>query len=116
MKRIKVIYAPRLLILELVNASLLAFRRGRIDETVFNRLVDTMTSLQISWIDIESDSSCGRELAQTAREHQISAYDAAYIQVAKRLNCKLVTGDIKLVAAVGAPMIRLENYYPEDKN
>ena len=104
-------YAPRLLILELVNASLVAFRRGRIDETIFNQLVDTMTSLQISWVDIESH---GRELAQLAKEKQISAYDAAYVQAATLLNCKLVTGDIKLAVAVGDPVVTLDNYYPKD--
>jgi len=104
-------HAPRLLILELVNACLVAFRRGRIEETIFNQLVDTMTSLQISWVDIEL---YGRELAQTAKEYQISAYDAAYVQVAKLLNCKLVTGDIKLATAVGDPVTKLEDYYPEE--
>mgnify|MGYP000876010312 FL=1 len=105
-------YAPRLLTLELVNASLVALRRHRIDEAIFNQLVEAMTSLHINWVDIESH---GWELAQLSKEHKISAYDAAYVQAAKLLNCKLVTGDIKLVMAVGDPVIKLENYYSEEK-
>jgi predicted nucleic acid-binding protein len=48
---------------------------------------------------------------RNSQKCNISAYDAAYVQAAKLLNSKLLTGDIKLVGSVGDPAIALENYY-----
>lgn len=36
------------------------------------------------------------KIAQVARKHEISAYDASYVVLARSLNCKLVTADKKL--------------------
>jgi len=85
--------APRLLLLELTNACLIAERRGRIARSVSERLVREFAALKIAWVDVESRAA---EVFALAAEHALTAYDACYIVAARMRGCRLVTADARL--------------------
>lgn len=105
--------APRLLILDLLNACWVAARRGIINKQVLEDLVEHLASLQIPWIDVEVSA---KEIFRTSTEFGITAYDAAYIVAAGTAGSQLVTGDKKLYHAVKDKLgfiLLLANYTSE---
>jgi predicted nucleic acid-binding protein len=89
---------PGLWSLELTNGLVMGERRGRIspaDSTAFVTMIEELP--------IDADPATGaRALHETmslARAHRLSAYDAAYLELAMRLGLPLATGDRSLRAA-----------------
>ena len=87
--------APSLLPYELNNAVLQAERRGRINHDQADRVIESFAGLDIELIP----QSWGESLP-LARQFGRSAYDAAYLALAERLDEQLVTGDLRLYNAV----------------
>jgi len=85
--------APRLLLLELLNACLVAERRGRIDHSVAERLSQEFAALKIVWVDVENR---GGEIFAFAARYGLTAYDASYVVAAQASGCRVVTGDARL--------------------
>ena len=87
--------APGLLWAELRNALVMAERRGRLSP------VQTEAALaQIEDLDIELDHAPdGATTLHLAREHQISVYDALYLELALRQQRELATLDRALQKA-----------------
>jgi predicted nucleic acid-binding protein len=84
--------------LEVANGLVTGERRGRIkpaDSAAFVAMIEELP--------IVADPATGtRALHETnglAREHKLSAYDAAYLELAMRMGLPLATGDRKLAAA-----------------
>lgn len=90
-------WAPRLLILELLNACLVAKKRNRIDECVLNDLAAAIAALDVRWVDVEKNPL---QMFSVSKQYSLTAYDAAYIVAAQMKGCKLVTGDLKMYEAV----------------
>lgn len=96
--------APRLWRYELCNALLVNERRGRLETT------DTRTTLfDIAQMRIELDSDHDEpNLLDLARRHDLTAYDASYLEVARRRGLPLATLDRRLrnaAAAEGAALL-----------
>jgi predicted nucleic acid-binding protein len=102
---------PGLWPLEIANGLVSGERRGRI-----KRAESATFVAMIEELPIDADPATGvRALHETislARDHRLSAYDAAYLELAMRLGLPLATGDRSLSAAaqrvgvaviVGAP-------------
>ena len=86
---------PRIWWYELRNALLMNERRGRISsQQVLDTLTDSM-ALRIA-IDDEHDGSL---LLDLARGHDLTVYDAAYLEVAVRRSLPLATLDRRLSKA-----------------
>ena len=84
--------------LEIANGLVMGERRGRIraaDSAAFVAMIEELP--------IVADQATGaRALHETmslAREHRLTAYDAAYLELAMRLGLPLATGDRSLRAA-----------------
>lgn len=96
---------PRIWWCELRNALLVNERRGRISpQQVSDTLADSL-SLGIS-IDDQYDESL---LLELARRYELSAYDAAYLEVAFRRGLALATLDRRLreaAEAMGIAVVR----------
>ena len=89
---------PRIWWYELRNALLMNERRGRISpQQVVDTLTDSM-ALRIA-IDDEHDGSL---LLDLARGHELTVYDAAYLEVALRRSLPLATLDRRLSKAAEA--------------
>lgn len=87
---------PALWRLEVANALLVAVRRNRLPEAKAVPALDLLNSLRIS-VDGRPASLHG--VFAVAKQHGLSVYDAAYLDLAMRSGLPLATKDGKLRAA-----------------
>jgi len=84
--------------LEVVNALLMGERRQRSTEAQAGKWLAYLRSLPIA-VDDETDDRAWSDVLGLARAHRISAYDAAYLELALRRRLPLATLDEQLKAA-----------------
>lgn len=92
---------PALWPIEVGNVLLVATRHGRIRVQDWNRIQNDLSSLPIE-IDAESPERVWQTIMPLAFERKLSAYDAAYLELAVRLKLPLATLDKQLRAACRA--------------
>lgn len=97
---------PQLWPLEALNVLLAAERRKRIDRDLRLRLTGFLTALPIT-IDAETADQTWGATARLAEAHGLTAYDAAYLELAQRLGLPLATQDAELIAAARATGVGL---------
>ena len=98
--------APDLWHYEMCNLLAMAARRGRIGEAQALEGMELLSAMPIIFYDHHGNLSRRRMLLLAAR-FSLSAYDAAYLELADRLQCSLLTNDDALRAAgaqLGLPM------------
>lgn len=88
---------PGGILLECLNASLVALRRQQITEPAYRRLIDFILSLEM---DLADPSMIA--VSELARKHQQSACEAACLAIAAQKQCSLATLDERLKQAAGA--------------
>jgi predicted nucleic acid-binding protein len=98
--------APGLWPLEAVNGLIVAERRGRLDRVRRLRLEGFLRELPIT-IDAETPTRAWTETARLAERLGLSAYDAAYLELACRHGLPLATLDDKLEQAARAENVPL---------
>jgi predicted nucleic acid-binding protein len=84
--------------LEVANGLLAAERRSRIDESELQYLVEMLLSLPIAPEPIARN----RDLTATlrlARGHNLTTYDAAYLELGQRIGAPIATLDRSLASA-----------------
>lgn len=99
---------PAIWLLEVANGLLLAERRGRLSIADVAQVHDALVGLPIDWQDLTLEQVLGPVL-DLARAHRLSAYDAAYLELAMREGLPLATQDEALRAAaesVGVPLLQ----------
>jgi predicted nucleic acid-binding protein len=83
---------------ETSNAILVLSRRGLLRDEEVSRVVSyaerILSRIRILSIDIEEM----REVYETARQHGLTVYDAAYLHTAKKLGGVLITEDRELLS------------------
>jgi len=84
--------------LEVANVLLVGERRGRLTEADVSAFASRMQQMPIEQEPTPDMETVNRVLA-LARHHGLSAYDAAYLELAMRLAIPLATLDAKLQAA-----------------
>lgn len=84
--------------LEAANATVMGERRKRLDEARSRRFFVLLEALPII-VDHETASRAFADIVQLARTYQLSAYDAAYLELAMRRGLPLACNDGKLKAA-----------------
>src|SRR5215210_4137929 len=92
--------------LEVANALRSAERRNRIDPEGVERLRPRLARLPIDIVPIELSTAMG--VIDTARRHDLSVYDAAYLELADYRGLGLATVDARLADAcrsAGIPLI-----------
>jgi len=92
---------PTLWPLEVANALLMGERRKRATEAKVTTFLGLLKSLPIIYDD-ETANRAWHESIHLARTHQLSVYDAAYLELALRRSLPLATLDAKLKAAADA--------------
>ncbi|MBN2326833.1 MAG: type II toxin-antitoxin system VapC family toxin [Candidatus Omnitrophica bacterium] len=86
---------PAIWLLEIANTCLNAERRKRLTIRDVEEIFSILEALPIEvapYLDLKST----RRIQSVARAHNLSAYDAAYLELAKRESLPLVTLDKKL--------------------
>lgn len=98
---------PSLWALEIANALVIAERRGRLSPAEVARVAGLFLEVPISIHEVTLQSALGPVL-DLAREHGLTAYDAAYLELAMREGLVLATEDMALRAAAertGVPLL-----------
>jgi predicted nucleic acid-binding protein len=100
--------APWLWRLEVTNAVLVRERRKVLTESQALRILQLIDELTIELV-AEPVARTAAGLAQTARPHQLSSYDAVYLDLAINRGLALYTRDKNLFAAAvrtGVPIVK----------
>ena len=93
--------APSIWLLEVANVLLVAERRGRINSADAARFLDLLSALPIT-IDETTRERAWGPIAGLGREHGLSSYDAAYLELAMREGVPLASRDAALRSAAEA--------------
>ena len=87
--------------LEVANAVVMGERRGRSTEAQASEWLGYLGSLPVT-VDDETNREAWGAVVSLARAHHLSAYDAAYLELALRRGLSLATLDARLRAAASA--------------
>lgn len=99
-------HVPSLWQLEVANALIVGERRGRTTPADTSRFLAILGTFPIA-VDDETAARAWADTMHLARAHNLSAYDASYLELAIRHGLPLATLDGKLKAAataVGIPL------------
>jgi predicted nucleic acid-binding protein len=91
--------------LEVANGLRSAERRGRIDEPSIRRLVAKLAGLPVDIAPVELSTALG--VIESARRHDLSVYDAAYLDLADVRGLPIATVDDRLARACRAASVPL---------
>jgi len=95
---------PSLWLYEVENSLLSAYRRSRISDEHARDVLSKLSRLPIRVVDIpERPLFFGAY--DIATKHDISVYDAVYLDVAKRHSCELASRDARVLAVAEAMKI-----------
>lgn len=94
---------PALFWFEIRNVVLVGERRGRLTAADSGRFLARLDDLPL---DVDR-TPAGAVLCALARSHALSAYDAAYLELAQRRAVPLATLDHRLAAATAAEGVEL---------
>jgi predicted nucleic acid-binding protein len=91
--------------LEIANSLTVAVRRGRIDANFRRAALSDLALLDIT-TDAETDAHAWGETLNLADCFQLTVYEAAYLELAKRRTLPLATLDSELTTAAKALGLR----------
>jgi predicted nucleic acid-binding protein len=97
---------PAIWHLEVANALFVGERRGRCDQADTVKWTAYLTSLPIT-VDDQNGPRTFSGVLPLARAHNLSAYDAAYLELALRRGLPLATLDKRLKAAAASAGVAL---------
>jgi predicted nucleic acid-binding protein len=106
MQRGEPAFVPSLWPLEIANVLFNAERRRRIDKKHRDAALDQIAHLPVT-ISAGPMLADLKTLRMLAEKHQLSAYDAEYLRVAKQMGLRLATQDKSLAAAAKREKILL---------
>lgn len=92
------VWVPSLWHLEIANVLLGAKKRGRIDEAGIRKFFSTLQLYDIE-VDMETPSLAWSQTLALAEQYGLTAYDAAYLELALRKGLPLATLDRDLRGA-----------------
>ena len=93
--------------LEMANAFLTAFRRGRLPETKAPALIGAIDRLRVDIDRGVAPEFLTQATLAVGLAHRVSAYDASYLELAMRRGLPLATEDERLLRAAGAVGIEI---------
>jgi len=96
--------------LEIINSLLVAERKGRVTDAQVSEFLEDLAALPIRVIPA-SAAARWPAILNLAKRHRLTAYDAAYLELAQRTGLPLATldGDLRKAAATaGTQLVELE--------
>jgi predicted nucleic acid-binding protein len=104
-----VYHAPALWLWELGNLLTVAYRRNRLPRAHYERGLELAAQAQVE-IDPPPGLHRRSQILRLAEAHQLSYYDASYLELVVRLNGTLVSRDAALVHAAHTCSITCEHF------
>lgn len=98
---------PALWHLEVANGLAMAERRGVLTADAVGRSLDLLEELLAHAVPTDADPFSLREILSSARAFALSAYDAVYLETARRAGIALATLDNRLRAAAAQAGVTL---------
>src|SRR4051794_13453402 len=92
------IHVPTLWPIEVANALLVAVRRNRMTDALRTSAISLFSWLDIH-VDTETSTLAWTSISEAAVTHNLSVYDAAYLELATRKKMPLATCDAALRSA-----------------
>jgi predicted nucleic acid-binding protein len=92
------LWVPALWWYEITNAIVVVRRRGRLDEASSQELLSLLGRLPVTTASPPAGDEL-RRLHGLAVKHELSAYDAAYLDLSRTLSVDLATLDLRLAVA-----------------
>lgn len=89
---------PSLWVFEVANGLLVAERKGRVSEAQSGKLLEQLNTFVVE-VQESLNFYFAFSVLDFARFHNLTTYDAAYLQLALRVGCPLITSDIVLSKA-----------------
>ncbi len=99
-------WVPAVWPLEFANGLLMAERRKRIDRTA---RLDALRKVLLPGLRIDTTPVDMQAISALAERHDLTAYDASYLELALRLGFDLVTLDRDLASAAAADGIAVQS-------
>lgn len=93
------VWVPALWLLECANVLIGAQRRGRLSAAQHRTLVERATALPLL---VDREPVALSRISEIAERYALTAYDAAYLELAQRRSLTLLTLDARLAAAARA--------------
>lgn len=100
-----IIKAPCIFYTEIMNVLQVAYRRQRIDKNLKESILQSIMQLPVIIDNAGMIPSYFPDIAALATKHQLSSYDALYLELAIRQNIPLITLDKALRQAAKAENI-----------
>jgi len=101
-----VVMAPSVWPLEIANAVVVATRHGRFVESEVPDFIAMISGLDVE-VDERAHLAAFDDILRLAQEHGLSSYDAAYLELALRLDAPLATLDAGLARAARGAGVEL---------
>lgn len=100
---------PAIWPLEIANTLAVNERKGRITTAQSDEFLATLADLNIR-VEAHLSALTARDVFPFIRRYRLSAYDAAYLELAKRKGLQLATFDRQLIAAAPQEGVQLFNF------
>lgn len=100
------LWIPALWWYEVANVVAMARRRKRLNEAQGARILELLSLFPLQ-VDAPPGPASASRLTQLAQEHSLSAYDAAYLELAERRGLALATFDHDLIRAARKAGVQL---------
>jgi predicted nucleic acid-binding protein len=97
---------PPLWFVEITNVLGMAERRGRVTQAALPEAMRLLRSLPLT-LDEPPSLGWSEPVLELMRAHRLTAYDATYLELARRRGLKLATKDRDLIAAAPAAGVPL---------
>lgn len=97
-----IIKAPCIFYIEIMNVLQVAYRRQRIDKNLKESILQSIMQLPVIIDNAGMIPSYFPDISALATKHQLSSYDALYLELAIRQNIPLITLDKALRQAAKA--------------
>ncbi len=108
-------FVPSIWPLEVTNVLLVAERKKRLGEADSTRFMALLTELPII-VDQEPPERMIKEIFALARKHNLSSYDASYLDLAMRKGLPIATLDKNLLAAAKRSKVSILNRKSTEKS
>jgi predicted nucleic acid-binding protein len=93
------IYVPSIFFLECNNVLLSALKRDRIQESSYFEYTNLLKNLPLQIDNFSTTKESLYFIGQLAKKHNLTAYDASYLELAIRINATIATFDKDLQGA-----------------